>query len=82
MEMTTFADCKPRVQTVHFNRIAMQRGSSYVWTVHNSRGCFNVRRVVLLKPFVSVFQRDGRQPRAKFKGVGTLKISNGEAFIR
>jgi hypothetical protein len=82
METNSFTDDRPRMQTVHFNRVAMQRGSDHVWTIHNTIGCFQVKRVTLLKPFVSYFRQDGPQPRAKFKGVGVLHIQNGEAYIK
>lgn len=67
---------------VHFNRIAMQRGEEHVWTVHNSRGCFNVREVRIQTPMNSIFDPKGRQPRAKFKGLASVEVKNGIATLR
>jgi hypothetical protein len=51
---------------VHFNRINMQRGNPNVWTVHNSRGCFQGKKVVSLVPMQTVYKPEARQPRAYF----------------
>lgn len=67
---------------LHFNRINMQRGNPNVWTVHNSRGCFQAQKVVVMVPVESVFKKDGRQPRAYFSGSATLsRLHNGALLL-
>jgi hypothetical protein len=82
MNTTTFKTNRRLVTVVHFNRIAMQRGDTHVWTVHNHLGCFNVREVRIQTPMNSIFDPDGRQPRAKFKGLAMVEIKNGIATLR
>ena len=65
---------------LHFNRINMQRGNPNVWTVHNCRGCFQGQRVLVYVPLESVFNKDGKQPRAYFTGKGIV-ISRHDGSI-
>jgi hypothetical protein len=51
----------------------MQRGSANVWTVHNSRGCFQGPRIISRVEMTSVFNPDGKQPRAYFVGYAHVK---------
>lgn len=81
MKTTTFETDKVLTTIVHFNRVAMQRGSEYVWTVHNSLGCFNVTKVVMRVPMFTIFDKDGRQPRAKFKGKARISIKDSVAYL-
>jgi hypothetical protein len=62
---------------IHFNRINMQRGNPKVWTVHNSRGCFQGEKVVLEVPVETVFKPNGKQPRAYFIGRGIVSVDQG-----
>lgn len=74
---------KKRLMTiVHFNRCAMQQGLPNVWTVHNSLGCFQVTLVKMRTPMDTVFDPDGRQPRAKFKGPAIVEVLDGVAILR
>jgi len=57
----------------HFNRINMQRGNPRVWTVHNSRGCFQGTEIISKVPMETVFNPTGRQPRAYFTGYANVK---------
>lgn len=59
---------------VHFNRINMQRGDARVWTVHTSQACHQVTAVDIRVPLRSVFKKDGRQPRAYFKGKAKVRL--------
>lgn len=52
----------------------MQRDNPNVWTVHNSRGCYQGLGIVSLVPMETVFKPDGPQPRAYFTGVAHVKI--------
>lgn len=76
-----FTADRPRMAIVHFNRIAMQRGWPEVWTVHTSQGCFNVLEVRMRCPMDSIFNPNGRQPRAKFKGKAFVQITRGVATL-
>ena len=58
----------------HFNRVNMQRGSPYVWTVHNSRGCYQGTGIVSFVPMRTVFKPEGKQPRAYFEGWAHVKM--------
>ncbi len=62
---------------LHFNRINMQRGNPNVWTIHNSRGCFQTHKVIVHVPLETIFKKDARQPRAYFSGYGTI-VPDGE----
>jgi hypothetical protein len=59
----------------HFNRINMQRGNPNVWTVHNSRGCFQGTGIISQVPMATVFKADGRQPRAYFEGYAFVTVN-------
>lgn len=66
---------------LHFNRINMQRGNPNVWTVHNSRGCFQGRHVSVSVPINAVFDPDGRQPRAYLSGYGHVRVGQNTIFV-
>jgi hypothetical protein len=66
----------------HFNRINMQRGNPNVWTVHNSRACYQGKEIHLLVPVKSVFNPGGRQPRAYFEGYGHVEVVGSAVFVR
>lgn len=66
---------------VHFNRINMQRGLPLVWTVHTSRGCYQVAEIQSYVPMHTVFNKTGRQPRAYFTGFGDVTIYGNTAVI-
>lgn len=81
MIRTNYKANKRLMTVVHFNRIAMQRKEPWVWTVHNSLGCFQVQKVVLKCPMETVFKADGPQPRAKFKGPAFVEVKDGVATL-
>lgn len=81
MIVSKFSAPKKVMTIVHFNRIAMQRQEPQVWSVHNRFGCFQVRKVFMHVPMESVFDPNGRQPRAKFKGLALLEVKNEEAHL-
>lgn len=81
MVVPHFQSEKKLMTVVHFNRVAMQRGQDEVWTVRNSEGCFGVLEVRFNTPMRSVFNKNGRQPRAKFKGLAKLVIVSGTAYL-
>jgi len=59
----------------------MQRGNPNVWTVHNSRGCFQGEEVITTVSMKTVFNKDGRQPRAYFVGRGRVSIQDSKIYI-
>lgn len=66
---------KPRLKRavkIHFNRIAMQRGQPGIWTVKTSDKCHPAEKVLIMRDgqvlLETVFNKDGQQPRAFFKG--------------
>lgn len=71
-----------RAFRIHFNRINMQRGNPNVWTVHTSGKCIQTRHVQCQVPLKSVFNPDGRQPRAFMKGVGEVDVHKKWVIIR
>lgn len=81
MILQTFSTDKRLATVVHFNRIAMQQGKPEVWTVHNSLGCFGVKEVVMQVPMKTIYNPNGRQPRAKFHGMARVEIKNGVAYL-
>lgn len=70
---------------LHFNRINMQRGKPNVWTAHNSHGCFQAERIVIMKDgeviAETVFNPEGRQPRAYFITKGDVKYKGDTAIV-
>jgi len=82
MIKTNYKSQKRLMTRVHFNRIEMQRGGEYVWTVHNSEGCFQVKEVQILTPLVTVYKPLGVQPRAYFKGVCNVHVKEEVAYLR
>ena len=73
---------KKLMTRVHFNRIAMQRGDEHVWTVHNSLGCFQVKKVRIAAVLDTVFKPNGVQPRAYFKGRARVTVADGVATLQ
>jgi hypothetical protein len=65
---------RPLKFKAHFNRINMQRGNPNVWTVHTSRACHQVEIIQINVPVRTVFNPNGKQPRAYFVGYGTIKV--------
>jgi hypothetical protein len=61
----------------HFNRVNMRRGNPNVWTVHNSRGCFQGQAIHSYVSMRTIFKKDGRQPRAYFEGYAHVRILGG-----
>jgi len=63
----------------------MQRGNPRVWTAHNSRACFQGEKVVIRHNGVivaeTVFNPDGKQPRAYFKGKGNITAKGNTVFV-
>lgn len=77
---------KTKLKTkLHFNRVAMQRGSPNVWTAHNSRGCFGAKKLVVMHDgkiiAETVFDPKARQPRAYFVTHGKVKYRGGTAIV-
>ena len=66
---------------VHFNRVNMQRGNPNIWTVHTSKACHQGRSVRILVPVETVYNPEGRQPRAYFSGRGRIKDDNGTIVL-
>lgn len=81
MLTNNFKTEKRLMTRVHFNRIAMQRKETHVWTVHNGLGCFQVSEVKILAPLTTVFKPDGIQPRAYFKGRVRVEVKDGIATL-
>jgi hypothetical protein len=65
----------------HFNRVNMQRGNPKVWTVHNSRGCFQGAGISSEVPMRTVFKKNGKQPRAYFEGYAHVKMAGGRIHL-
>lgn len=59
----------------------MQRGNPNVWTVHLSDRCIQVERVVIKGMVETVFRPGAAQPRAFFKGRGTVAVEGNTAFV-
>jgi len=82
MITTKLEPTKRYMTIVHFNRIAMQRGETHVWTVHNRLGCFQVKDVKFMTPMMTRFRPNGSQPRAIIKGPAIVEIIDGIATLR
>lgn len=67
---------RPRKFRLHFNRINMQRGNPNVWTVHFSDRCIQARSINVKVPLETIFNPQGRQPRAYLSGKGQVEITN------
>lgn len=65
----------------HFNRINMQRGNPKVWTVHNSKACYQGEKIILMVPVESVFKPNGTQPRAYFTGRGAVRMEGSTIIV-
>lgn len=68
---------KPYAFRLHFNRINMQRGEENVWTVHTHGMCLQGREVSCSVPLTTVFNPNGRQPRAYLHGRGRVSWDRG-----
>jgi hypothetical protein len=70
---------------LHFNRVNMQRGKAEVWTAHNSRGCFQAKKLVIMHEgkvvAETVFAPEAKQPRAYFVAQGNVKYKGSTAII-
>ena len=56
----------------HFNRPAMQQGKLVVWSVHFRGACYQASKLYINVPVESKYVKDGRQPRATFRGKAAL----------
>jgi hypothetical protein len=65
----------------HFNRVNMQRGNPNVWTVHNSRACYQGTAIVSVVPMQTIFKPNGRQPRAYFEGFAHVRIAGDTIYL-
>jgi hypothetical protein len=77
---------KKKLKTkLHFNRINMQRRNPNVWTAHNSRGCFQARKLVIMHDgrvlAETVFEPDARQPRAYFVLQAEVKLQGRKIIL-
>lgn len=73
---------RPRVFHLHFNRFGQKRGEK-VWTVHLSDRCIQTKKVICGVPLESVYKGDAApQPRAYFKGRGTIHMLKDRVEIR
>jgi hypothetical protein len=77
---------KTKLKTrLHFNRINMQRGNPNVWTAHNSHGCFQAEKLVVMHDgkvvAETVFSPTAKQPRAYFVAHGNVKYKGGTAIV-
>jgi len=77
---------KAKLKTkLHFNRVAMQRGNPNVWTAHNSRGCFQAKKLVVVHGgkvvAETVFDPEARQPRAYFVARASVRYRGGTAIV-
>lgn len=58
----------------------MQRGLPNVWSVHFKGRCYLAPKVSILRPIESVFDANGRQPRAKFRGFAATVRRSGDTL--
>lgn len=64
---------KPRVFSLHFNRLGNSRNSPDIWTVHLSDRCIHTRRVEVGVPVETIYKGpNASQPRAYLKGKGRV----------
>jgi hypothetical protein len=73
-----------KVFRLHFNRIAMQRGDPKVWTIRTSAKCLHAEHIKVDVPLQTVFDPQGRQPRAFLKGFGNgywVTMTNGFRYL-
>ena len=64
----------------HFNRIAMQRGSPLVWTVHFRGACLPAAEVIFRTAMHTRYRPLGRQPRATLRGWASKCVYNGNTL--
>jgi hypothetical protein len=77
---------KTKLKTrLHFNRVNMVRGNPNVWTAHNSRGCFQAEKLVIMHDgkviAETVFAPEAKQPRAYFVAQAEVKYRGKKAII-
>lgn len=73
---------KPRTFILHFNRFNAKRGDKECWTVHLSDRCLFVKKAVVMVPVETIYKGDkAPQPRAFLKGIGTISVEDGVAYI-
>jgi phage antirepressor YoqD-like protein len=77
---------KKKLKTkLHFNRVNMQRGNPNIWTAHNSRGCFQTKKLVIMHNgkilAETVFKPDAPQPRAYFVAKAEVKCRSSKVII-
>jgi phage antirepressor YoqD-like protein len=77
---------KPKLKTrLHFNRVNMSRGNPNVWTAHNSHGCFQAEKLVVMHNgeivAETVFDPKGKQPRAYFVARAKIKYRGSTAIV-
>lgn len=81
----TSASSKKLKTRLHFNRVNMQRGNPNVWTAHNSRGCFQAQKLIIMHDgkvvAETVFSPTAKQPRAYFSTQGNVKYRGSSAII-
>lgn len=65
----------------HFNRIAMQRGSPKVWTVHFRGQCIPAEHVVFMTPVTTQYRPHGPQPRATLRGAAAQVYWAGDSLV-
>jgi len=70
---------------LHFNRVNMQRGNPNVWTAHNSHGCFQAEKLVIMHEgkvvAETVFKPEAKQPRAYFETHGQVRYEGKTAIV-
>lgn len=82
----TFASKRRKLKTrLHFNRVNMQRKKPQVWTAHNSQSCNQAEKLIIRHNgkvlLETVYDPDGRQPRAFFSCYGTVVYEGNSAVI-
>jgi hypothetical protein len=67
----------------HFNRVAMQRGQSKVWSLHVKGVCMQAESIKFNVPLTTRFVAGGRQPRATLRGTlhSVIESSDGNRLI-
>lgn len=81
MLIANFQSKKKLMVKVHFNRIEMQRGGKNVWTVHSSEGCFQMEKVEIHTHLTALYNPQGIQPRAYFKGRSRVAVAQHVAHL-
>lgn len=70
---------------LHFNRVNMQRKKPEVWTAHTSRACEQSGLIVVRHNghdiLRTVFNKEGRQPRAYLQMFGKVRRNGRNIYI-